>query len=139
MATDCVSFGPMPLYKPRAPSWATILRKPSNADEYDLPSALPACMRALTVRSGRGVHRVKTGALLGIKPMARLTRVRDTRGKELGDGAQEEEVEVGQGRDGATFGQPRYPPADDKVLELLKELQVDQTRQFMTCARGTGL
>lgn len=44
-------MGPMPLYRPCGPSAATILRRPSNDDVYDLPTALPACMRALTVRS----------------------------------------------------------------------------------------
>lgn len=87
-------------------------------------------MRALTVKSGH-----PTSVCVSNLEMDGRTRVGDTRGKELADGSEEEEVEVGEGRRDSVAS---CSSGDDNVLELFKELQT--TRQQASGGRtGRGV
>ena len=89
-----------------------------------MPSALPACMRALTVKSNRTeVESVESCEENHAERV--LTRVGGSGSKELGDGTEKEEVEIGErGSTSVRFAQPQLPASKQEVLQLFEELKV---------------
>jgi hypothetical protein len=81
----------------------------------DLPTR-PAFGRAKKTGRSRKTGRKRTG-------------VGDARGEELGDSAEEEVVEVGEGREtGVALRETKSATAEDEVLQLLEELQTGTNR-----------
>lgn len=67
------------------------------------------------------------------------TRVGDARRKQLGDGAEEEEVEVGEGRCARrALGEPQCAATQDEVLELLEQLHMGRNRPRSVSEGGQG-